>query len=133
MELRHLRYFVAVAEAGKLLPLSAVSRPLLRQAPEIALAVGYNTTKVSPILEHLLSPIGRSGHVGNIKSIDGGSLRSFPKLLTLAERPPFRACQRAWATFRRERVGATKLDEEQVVQGSQATDGKGRSERSEWV
>jgi LysR family hca operon transcriptional activator len=41
--------------AENLLPLSAVIRPLEGRAPEIALAIGYNTTKVSPILEHLLS------------------------------------------------------------------------------
>ena len=41
--------------AKNLLPLSAVIRPLQGRAPEIALAIGYNTTKVSPMLEHLLS------------------------------------------------------------------------------
>jgi LysR family hca operon transcriptional activator len=78
MELRHLRYFVAVVEEGSLttaislvastrglalmpsyaknlLPWSAVSRPLEGDAPTIDLAVGFSKANTSPILKLFLS------------------------------------------------------------------------------
>jgi LysR family hca operon transcriptional activator len=71
MELRHLRYFVAVAEAGSLastrgvallpayvqnfLPSSVTSRPLKGDVPANDLVLGHKKSNESPILKLLLS------------------------------------------------------------------------------
>jgi len=80
MELRHLRYFIAVAETGSLteaaerrlvastrgiallpayaknfLPWSVISRPLEGVAPTIDLVIGYSNANTSPILKLFLS------------------------------------------------------------------------------
>src|SRR5690349_20171469 len=40
----------------RLLPASVVERPLAGTAPTIPLALGYNRSNTSPLLQHLLSP-----------------------------------------------------------------------------
>jgi LysR family hca operon transcriptional activator len=63
MELRHLRYFVAVAGAGSLtvayvqnfLPSSVTSRPLKGDVPANDLVLGHKKSNESPILKLLLS------------------------------------------------------------------------------
>ena len=39
----------------RLLPLSVVARPLAGKPPTIPLALGYNRSNTSPLLQHLLS------------------------------------------------------------------------------
>jgi LysR family hca operon transcriptional activator len=45
------------AYANNLLPKSVVSRPLGGEAPTIEVAVGYNKSNTSPILERFLSRV----------------------------------------------------------------------------
>jgi LysR family transcriptional regulator, hca operon transcriptional activator len=83
MELRHLRYFVAVAEAGSLklaamsliesthavallptcarvfLPRTVTTRPLGGDTPKTDLSIGYRRVNDSPILKLFLSRVNR--------------------------------------------------------------------------